>query len=100
VLTLHLLTQPNYNGDSMTFIFHISDEQAMVQLRHHITQLVKVPVFPEWTSYLWQAGQTAMLLHPTRAGGDVKLYTVVLDCDAWTRLITGGLAENITSLNL
>ena len=79
-----LLTQPNYNGDSTTFIFHISDEQAMVQLRHHITQLVKVPVFPEWTSYLWHAGQTAMLLRPTRTGGDVKLYTVVLDCDAWT----------------
>jgi hypothetical protein len=92
------LTQPNYNGDSTTFIFHISDEQAMVQLRHHITQLVKVPVFPEWTSYLWHAGQTAMLLRPTRTGGDVKLYTVVLDCDAWTRLITGGLAEGIIRL--
>ena len=90
-----LLTQPNYNGDSTTFIFHISEHQAMVQLRHHITRLVKVPVFPEWTSYLWHAGQTAMLLRPTRAGGDVKLFTVVLDCDAWTRLITGGLAESI-----
>ena len=98
ILCHELLTQPNYNGDSTTFIFHISDEQAMVQLRHHITQLVKVPVFPEWTSYLWHAGQTAMLLRPTRTGGDVKLYTVVLDCDAWTRLLTGGLAEKIISL--
>jgi len=92
------LTQANYNGDSTTFIFHISDEQAMVQLRHHITQLVKVPVFPKWTSYLWHAGQTAMLLRPTRTGGDVKLYTVALDCDAWTRLITGGLAEGVIKL--
>jgi len=98
ILCHELLTQPNYNGDSTTFIFHISDEQAMVQLRHHITQLVKVPVFSEWTSYLWHTGQTAMLLRPTRTGGDVKLYTVVLDCDAWTRLITGGLAEKIISL--
>lgn len=93
-----LLTQPNYNGDSTTFIFHISEEQAMVQLRHHITQLVKVPVFAEWTSYLWHAGQNAMLLRPTRTGGDIKLYTVVLDCDAWARLITGGLAEEIIVL--
>ena len=93
-----LLTQPNYNGDSTTSIFHISGEQAMVQLRHHITKLVKVPVFPEWTSYLWHAGQTAMLLRPTRTGGDVKLYTVVLDCDAWTRLITGGLAQCVIHL--
>lgn len=98
IMCHELLTQPNYNGDSTTFIFHISDEQAMVQLRHHITQLVKVPVFPEWTSYLWHAGQTAMLLRPTRTGGDVKLFTVVLDCDAWTRLITGGLAQGIIEL--
>ena len=60
---------------------------------------MKVSVFPEWTSYLWHAGQTAMLLRPTRTGGDVKLYTVVLDCDAWTRLITGGLSEGIISLS-
>ncbi len=93
-----LLTKPNYNGDSTTFIFHISDEQAMVQLLHHITKLVKVPVFPEWTSYLWYAGQTAMLLRPTRTSDDIKLYTVILDCDAWTRLITGALAKGITSL--
>jgi len=106
IMVHELLTQPNYNGDSTTFIFHISDDSqrrhmtpAMVQLRHHITQLVKVPVFPEWTSYLWQAGQTAMLLHPTRTGGDVKLYTVVLDCDAWTRLITGGLNQDVIRLN-
>ena len=98
ILCHEQLTQPNYNGDSTTFIFHISDKQAMIQLRHHITQLVKVPVFPEWTSYLWHAGQTAMLLRPTRAGGDVKLYTIMLDCDAWTRLITGGLAQGIIEL--
>lgn len=92
------ITQPNYNGDSTTFIFHISDEQAMTQLRHNITQLIKVSVFPEWTSYLWHAGQTAMLLCPTRTGGDVKLYTVVLDSNAWTRLITGGMMINALCL--
>lgn len=99
ILVHECITQPNYNGDSITHLFYISDEQAMVQLRHHIIQLVKVPVFPEWTSYLWHAGQTAMLLRPTRTGGDVKLYTVVLDCTAWTRLITGGLAKGIIRLS-
>lgn len=98
ILLHEMLTQPNYGGSSTTFIFHVSDEQAMAQLRHHITKLVKVPVFLEWTSYLWHAGQTAMLLRPTRTGGDVKMYTVVLDSEAWTRLITGGLAEEIIVL--
>lgn len=98
ILCHELLTQPNYNGKSTTFIFHVSDEQTMTQLRHHITKLVKIPVFADWTSYLWQAGQSAMLIHPTRTGGDAKLYTIVLDVDGWTRLLTGGLATGIIRL--
>jgi hypothetical protein len=92
ILCHELLTQPNYGGKSTTFILHVSDEQAMAQLQQHVTKLVKVPVFADWTGYLWQTGQAAMLLRPTRTGGDVTLWTVDLDADAWTRLITGGLA--------
>lgn len=98
ILCHELLTQPNYGGASTTFMIHVSDEQAMAQLRQHITKLVKVPVFPEWTAYLWDAGQRAMLLRPTRTGGDVKLWTISLDDSGWTRLITGGLAQNIIRL--
>jgi hypothetical protein len=76
ILCHELLTQPNYGGASTTFMIHVSDEQAMAQLRQHITKLVKVPVFPQWTGYLWDAGQRAMLLRPTRTGGDVKLWTI------------------------
>ncbi|MCB9460167.1 MAG: hypothetical protein H6670_11005 [Anaerolineaceae bacterium] len=98
ILVHEMLTQPNYGGKSITFMVHESDEQAMIQLRHHITKLVKVPVFMEWTSYLWHTGQAAKLLRPTRTGGDIKLWTVDLDADAWTRLITGGLAQEIIDL--
>ncbi|QPC83644.1 hypothetical protein G4Y79_04485 [Phototrophicus methaneseepsis] len=98
ILCHELLTIPNYGGKSTTFIFHVSDEQAMAQLRHHVMKLVKVPVFPEWTGYLWQAGQAAMLVRPTRTGGDVTLWTVTLDIDAWTRLLTGGLAKDVIQL--
>jgi hypothetical protein len=98
ILCHELLTQPNYGGKSTTFIFHISDEQAMAQLRHHVTKLVNVPVFAAWTGYLWQTGQSAMLLRPTRSGGDVRLCTLTLDADTWTRLITGGLAQGLITL--
>jgi len=98
ILCHELLTAPNYGGMSTTFIFQVSDQQAMAQLRHHVTKLVKVPVFPNWTGYLWQAGQSAMLVRPTRTGGEVKLYSVTLDCDAWTRLLTGGLNQGIIRL--
>ena len=98
ILCHELLVEPNYEGKSTTFLIYVSDQQAMTQLRHHVTKLVKVPVFAEWTSYLWQAGQNAMLVRPTRTGGDVKLYTIVLDVDAWTRLITGGLTQETIQL--
>jgi hypothetical protein len=39
-----------------------------------------------------------MLVRPTRTGGDVKLWTVDLDVDAWTRLITGGLSQGVIRL--
>jgi hypothetical protein len=98
ILCHELLTDPNYGGKSTTFIFHVSDEQAMAQLRHHVTKLVKVPVFPHWTGYLWQAGQSAMLVRPTRTGGDVKLWTIDMDADSWSRLLTGGLNQGIIRL--
>ncbi|MEO0565907.1 MAG: hypothetical protein AAF125_27605, partial [Chloroflexota bacterium] len=98
ILCHELLTAPNYGGKSTTFIFRVSDEQAMAQLRHHVTKLVKVPVFADWTGYLWQAGQSAMLVRPTRTGGDVKLWTIDMDADSWSRLLTGGLNQGIIRL--
>lgn len=95
ILLHEMVTQPNYGGRSTTFILHVSDEQAMAQLHQHVTKLVKVPVFLEWTGYLWQAGQSAMLIRKTRGAGDLDVLAVDLDVDSWTRLITGGLSQGI-----
>ncbi|GAB5493722.1 MAG: hypothetical protein Phog2KO_39370 [Phototrophicaceae bacterium] len=99
MLAHEILVQPNYAGKSTTFIFHLSDEQAMAQLKYHVTELVNVPVFNDWSGYLWQAGQSAMLVRKTRSNDCLKLWTVDLDLDAWTRLITGGLSEKIITLH-
>jgi hypothetical protein len=98
ILLHEMVTQPNYGGSSTTFLFHISDEQVMAQLRHHVTLLVNVPVFEVWTGYLWQAGQSAMLVRKTRCQGGLDVLIVDLDVDSWTRLLTGGLAEGIIAL--
>jgi hypothetical protein len=98
ILCHDLLVNPNYGGKSTTFIFRTDEAQAAAKLKHHVTELVKVPVFDEWAGYLYHAGQSAMLVRPTRTGGDVKLYSVTLDCDAWTRLLTGGLNQGIIRL--
>ncbi len=99
ILCHDLLINPNYGGKSTTFILRTSEAQAVAKLKHHITELVKVPVFDDWAGYLYQAGQTAMLVRPTRSAGDIDLLTVDLDVDAWTRLITGGLEQGIISLS-
>jgi hypothetical protein len=98
ILLHEMVTQPNYGGKATTFILHVSDEQAMAQLHQHVTKLVKVPVFPEWTGYLWQAGQAAMLVRKTRGAGGLDVLAVDLDVDSWTRLITGGLAQGVVQL--
>lgn len=98
ILLHEMVTQPNYGGKSTTFILRVSDKQAMAQLHQHVTKLVKVPVFPEWTGYLWQAGQSAMLVRKTRSAGGLDVLAVDLDVDSWTRLMTGGLSQGIIHL--
>jgi hypothetical protein len=98
ILCHDLLVNPNYGGKSTTFILRTDDVQAAAKLKHHITELVKVPVFDEWAGYLYHAGQTAMLVRPTRSAGDIDLLSVDLDIDAWTRLITGGIEQGVIAL--
>lgn len=90
---------PNYSGKATTFIFRTSDAQAAAKLKHHVTQLVNIPVFDAWSAYLYDAGQRAMLVRKTRSAGGIDLLSVDLDVDAWTRLITGGLQQGVISLS-
>ena len=98
ILCHDLLINPNYGGKSITFLFRTSETQAMVKLKHHITELVKVPVFDDWSGYLYHAGQSAMLVRQTRSAGEIDLLTVDLDSDAWTRLIIGGIEQGVIRL--
>jgi hypothetical protein len=68
---------------------------AFVKLLHHIRELVSIPVFDQWTGYLYQVGQNAGLVHTPQCGGDIDLLVIDLDASAWTRLITGGLANHV-----
>jgi len=86
---------PNYGGQATTYIMYLDDAQAKRQLLHHIRELVSVPVFPQWIDYLWQAGQTAMLLRNCKTDGGITLKALDLDAMAWKRIITGGVANDI-----
>lgn len=98
ILVHDFAVTPNYGGKSTTFIFRTSDAQAIVKLRHHVMQLVNVPVFEAWAPYLYEAGQRAMLVRRARSQGGVELLSVELDANAWTRLITGGLEQSVIRL--
>jgi GH24 family phage-related lysozyme (muramidase) len=98
ILCHDLLVNPNYGGKSTTFLLRTDEAQAAAKLKYHVTELVKVPVFDAWAGYLYHAGQTAMLVRPTRLAGDIDLLSVTLDIDAWTRLITGGVEQGVIAL--
>lgn len=89
---------PNYGGKATAFIFRTSETQATAKLKHHVTQLVNIPVFDAWSAYLYEVGQRAMLVRKTRSAGGIDLLGVALDIDEWTRLITGGLEQNLIAL--
>jgi len=92
------LVHPNYNGSAKTYIIQMSEEQAKAQLLHHVRETVKLPVFPDWIDYLWQAGQVAKLVRNTRAGGGLIIKAIDLDVDAWGRLIQYGVAEKAITI--
>jgi len=98
ILCHDLLVNPNYGGKSTTFVLRTDEAQAAAKLKHHVTELVKVPVFDEWVSFLYHAGQTAMLVRQTRSAGEINLLSIDLDIDAWTRLITGGIEQGVIAL--
>jgi hypothetical protein len=99
VILLHeQITAPNYGGKSRTCILRTDEAQGIAMLKHHVTQLVNIPVFDSWADYLWDAGALASLVYrPARAGG-IDLWGVELDAEAWTRLICGGLEKGIITL--
>lgn len=98
ILVHEWLIQPNYKGKAVTAIFRTSEEQAIAKLLHHVRKLVNIPVFDIWANYLYQAGQSAGLLRKPRSDGDIDLLVLDLDESAWTRLITGGLANEAIQL--
>jgi hypothetical protein len=98
ILVHERMLEPNYGGKSTTFILEAYEAQVIGQLKHHITELVNIPVFDEWASYLWEAGRSAQLVRKAQGEGGLIIYAVDLDIDAWTRIITGGLSEKIILL--
>lgn len=92
------LVTPNYNGNSKTYIIQTSEEQAKRQMLYHVRETVRLPVFDQWMSYLWEAGQIAKLIRNTRTGGGLVIKTIDLDIDAWGRLIQYGIAEKAISI--
>ncbi len=98
VLVHAWLTDPLYGGKSTTGIFRTSEAQAVAKLIDHVRKLVKVPVFEAWAGFLYEVGGAAGLVRPARSGGEIDLLAVDLDADAWTRLITGGLANGVIRL--
>ncbi|MBK8030437.1 MAG: hypothetical protein IPK17_13225 [Chloroflexi bacterium] len=98
ILLHEMVIHPNYGGKSTTFVLYVSEAQAVGQLHRHVAQLVKIPVFEAWASYLWSAGQAAMLVRKTRGAGGLTVYGIDLDIDSWTRLITGGIEQTIIAL--
>lgn len=98
ILVDRRLAHPEAGGAGVTFIIRTDEAQAQALLLHHVREACSLPVFDDWAAFLWDAGQTAGLVRPTRSKGGIDLLTVLLDDDAWSRLIAGGIAQETIQL--
>lgn len=89
---------PSYGGKSATILFRTSEAQARAKLLKHVTELVKIPVFAAWAGYLYEAGQRERLVRRAPSAGGIDPLAVDLDLDAWTRLVSRGLAHGLIRL--
>lgn len=93
ILCHDLLVNPNYGGKSTTFVLRTYEAQAIAKLKHHVTELVKVPVFDDWASYLYHAGQSAMLVRQQHAPPETLTYSPLIS------ILMPGLASSQEASN-
>ena len=98
ILVHEKILQPDYSGRGVTFILEASEQQVHAQVWQHVYALVKVAVFVSWTPYLCEAGYRAGLIAQVRSDGGIRIWSLLLDGHAWTRLITAGLAQGAITL--
>lgn len=94
LLILHKdVAETIYPDTAQTAIFYPDHAQAVARLIYHLTQLVTVPIFPEWHDYLWRLGEQHRLIMPCKCLGVTKpyCYRLLLSAKRWTEIICAGL---------
>jgi len=92
------ITEPVYSELTTTYLFFTDKDQATAVLGEHISRLVKVAVFAAWYPYLVQQGRQAQLVARCMCHGGAVVHSLLLDADAWTRIIQEGLASEVIVL--
>jgi hypothetical protein len=82
---------PVYNERSWTYLIHVDDANSVALLAQHVNALVKIPVFDNYHTYLWERGRHDGLVVECKCYGGVKVFAVLLDVDKWTQAIASGL---------
>ena len=98
LLVHKMVTTPTFDGKSNTAIIEVSPQFAKTRLFELIEELVDIPLFAEWSNYLWEAGKLALLVRSATYEGCCPVSLVELNIEKWTRLITGALEMQIITL--
>jgi len=101
LLILHKdIAETTYPDTHQTVVFYPDHAQAVARMSFHITQLVTVPVFPEWHDYLWRLGEAQRLITPCKCLGVNKpyCYRLLLSRKRWTDLLCAGLKNKAIHL--
>lgn len=92
------IVEPVYAESSLTYLIFVTPQQAWARLGEHLTNLVKIAVFPEWYKELFQRGIDKALIARCLCYGGIDIYRVRLNLDQWTDIIKHGVSSGALTL--
>jgi hypothetical protein len=100
ILLHETIVSPDYGGYGHTYLINPLDQAGhdREKMMHHLKMFLQIAVFDCWTDYLWQAGRDAKLIRNVRTGGGIQMWKLSLRRQAWTRIVSGGLYEDIIAI--
>ena len=100
ILLHETIVSPDYGGYGRTYLIEPLNADGYVRdkMMHHLKSFLQIAVFDRWTDYLWQAGRDAKLIRNVRSGGGLQVWKMSLRRQAWTRIVSGGLYEDIIAI--
>ena len=76
---------------------HLPNSRMLTHFHHALNLMLPLPLFPQWTPYLWGAGVDRGLVRSLEPAFGVSAWGIQADAEAWHAIVRLGLRDGILS---